>query len=78
MKQDHHKNRNDKQNEGDNFCPFFVNFFIECLINEEKTIIFFDSWRSIIGVDDVFKLSKELIFNHNNKVLKFSNIETII
>jgi dTDP-4-dehydrorhamnose reductase len=54
-----------------------VNFFIECLINEEKTIIFSDSWRSIIGVDDVFKLSKELIFNHNNKVLKFSNIETI-
>jgi dTDP-4-dehydrorhamnose reductase len=54
-----------------------VNFFTKCLLEGEKTIIFSDSWRAIIDVNDVFNISKELIFNCKNKIIKFSNIETV-
>jgi len=54
-----------------------VNFFTKCLLEGEKTIIFSDSWRAIIDVNDVFNISKELIFNCENKIIKFSNIETV-
>jgi dTDP-4-dehydrorhamnose reductase len=54
-----------------------VNFFTKCLIEGEKTIIFSDSWRAIIDINDVFNVSKELIFNCKNKIIKFSNIETV-
>lgn len=54
-----------------------VNFFTKSLIEGNQTIIFSDSWRAIIDVNDVFNISKELIFNCKNKIIKFSNIEIV-
>lgn len=54
-----------------------INFFVENILNEKKINLFSKSWRAIIDIEDVFEISKELIFNYKNKVLDFSHVEIV-
>jgi nucleoside-diphosphate-sugar epimerase len=54
-----------------------INFFVDSLINNNKVDIMSESWRAIIDIDDVLKVSEGLISKHKNKIINFSNIEII-
>ena len=54
-----------------------INFFVDSLINNDKIDITSKSWRAIIDIDDVLKVSEGLISKHKNKIINFSNIEII-
>ena len=54
-----------------------VNYFDNCIKNDVVINVQIDTIRSIIDVDDVFRIVKECIDREHNKVLNLSYIEQI-